>query len=71
MPPQQGYRLLDFVDKAFRLGAHGLALPFLSGCRAHDRTRGTLEHFDLTSDSTENRIPLLGMMFRVLNRRGT
>jgi hypothetical protein len=25
MPPQQGDRLLDFVDEAFRFGAHRLA----------------------------------------------
>jgi hypothetical protein len=27
MPPQQGDRLLDFVDEAFRFGAHQLAFP--------------------------------------------
>jgi hypothetical protein len=26
MPPQQAYRLLDFVDEAFRFGAHRPAL---------------------------------------------
>jgi hypothetical protein len=26
MPPQQGDRLLDLVDEAFRFGAHRLAL---------------------------------------------
>jgi hypothetical protein len=29
MPPQQGDRLLDLVDEAFRFGAHRLALSIL------------------------------------------
>jgi hypothetical protein len=29
MPPQQGDRLLDFIDEAFGFGAHRLALSFL------------------------------------------
>jgi hypothetical protein len=31
MPPQQGDRLLDLVDKAFRFGAHRLALSIPQG----------------------------------------
>jgi hypothetical protein len=41
MPPQQGYRLPDFIDNVLRFRAHGwLFCPVLKWCPATEKARG-------------------------------